>query len=482
MATAAAAPPTVDVMSSFYQTIVKQAQGVLGNVLGNITPVPIEIAGHGNFPYNYLDINTNFNVKTWEFLNSVMQAGEHGGVVFGQPLTNAYSTLVSALSYQYSKADSIALEKARISGEQDAIALVVAYERTYGPITGAQLTAARVETKLDYIIGYKVQNVWAGENAPLKFTGGNVVNLVDALPALPPAAQPLLGLITKYLGDLTSVLGLVNSSGAAATLLANLRQNTTTPTTGNGGISTSDGKMHVAFSVKEAMAVIDTALANAANQFTVTFHVSNYTEDSTTVSVSGRAAGVIPIGDFLGIDLGGGASYNMHTLNTHGDELDVTLTYTGVTLVNVGPNVYQEDTRTGWFDSQPLREAVANYQQDVSGFQLTPWPSTYNFGVGGNFGYLNALIISAYPTVTISYANGSSSDYESQIKQNASVGVSLFGIRLGGVEQSFGQGKVKQHGQGAGFDVTFVPNPPAGGVSDQTAYIIAGSVAYPAVA
>jgi hypothetical protein len=479
---AVVADTNVDVLSTFYQSIAKQAQSVLGNVLGNITPVPIEIAGHGNFPYNYLDMNTNFSINTWTFLNSVMQAGEHGGVAFGQPLTNAYSTLISALSYQYSKADNTTLEKYTISSQQDATNLVRAYEQTFGPITQAQLTAANQDTKLDYIINYKVQNAWAGKNAPLTLTNNNIANLTDVLPELPASAQPLLGLISTYLGDLVSVLGLINSRGAASTLLTNLKRNTTAPTTGNGGISTSDGAMHVAFSIKEAMAAIDTALANTANQFTITFHVSNYTEDSTTVSVSGQGAGVIPIGDFLGIDVGASASYNMHTLNTQGDELDVTLTYTGVTLVDASPSLYQEDTKTGWFDPEPLREAVANHQQEVSGFQLTPWPTTYNFAAGGNFGYLSALIISAYPTVTISYANGSSSDYESKVTQSASVGVSLFGIRLGGVEQSFSQGKIKQHAQGAGFDITFAPNPPSGSALDQTAYIIAGNVEYPAAA
>jgi len=473
--------PTIDVLSTFYQTIVKQAQKALGGALGNIQPVPIEIASQGGFPYNYLDENTNFNYNTWLFLNSVMRAGEHGGVVFGEPLSNAYLALITALSYKYSTADETTLKENLIRSGEDATKVVQVYEQKYGEITDAQLKAAGQDTKLDYIIAYKLQQ-WAGKNAPLELTNDNIADLTDVLPALPLSAQPLLDPISTYLGDLVGVLGLLNSRGFASYLLTHLKENTLKPTTGNGGKSTSNHEMHVAFTIKEEMERIATALKNTANQFTVTFHVSDYTESSMTVSVSGSGSGVIPIGDFLGISVGGGASYDMHSLNTHGDALDVTLTYTGVNLVNFGPVLYQVDSKTGWFDPQPLREAVADHQKDVSGFQLSPWPSTYDFGQGGNFGYLNALIISAYPTVKISYANGSSSDYESMIKENASVGVSLFGIRLGGVQQSFSQGKVEQHGKGEGFDVTLAPNPPSGTTLNQTAYVIGGSVAYPGAA
>ena len=114
----------------------------------------------------------------------------------------------------------------------------------------------------------------------------------------------------------------------------------------------------------------------------------------------------------------------MHDLNTAGDSFEVTMLVPGVNVVNVTPNGYQEDTGN----------AVANHAAtpgSVSGFKLTPYPST-DFTAGGHFGLLESLVIIQLPTVAIRYSSGSASDAASSLTEHASVGVSFLGIPLAG--------------------------------------------------
>lgn len=471
--------PSAPVQSAFYTQLQQQAQEQIGQALGNITPVPVEIGAQGQFPYFFRDPNNNFNIATWTFLNSTVVPGQAGGVQLGPSFSNAYGTLVGQLSWSLSSADQAQLNAANIKSQQQMSTVITQYEDAYGPITQAQLAAAKVTQKIDYIVSYQL-NQWAGPNAPLLLTADRIRNLTGLLPALPPSAQPLIGPISQYLQVMVSVLGLINAGGNASTVLYDLYNNTITPSAGNGGIQTSDGATHVGFTMSPRdPAQIQSALSNTGSAVTITFHASDYNVDSTSLSVDGGGGGVIPIAEFIGIDIGGGATYNMHDLNTSGDSFDVTMTFTGVNLVNVTPVQYQIDTRAGWYDPAPIADAVANHGQDVSGYQLSPWPANIDFSDGGDFGLLTGLIISSMPTITINYEGGSATDAATAITEQASLGISLFGFRLGGVDQSYSHSTIDQHSTGGGFTVTFTPPPPSGNAMSQLAYVMAATVDYP---
>src|SRR5262249_991941 len=162
------------------------------------------------------------------------------------------------------QADQAKKDQSAINSQQQATAVVSQYEQIYGPITPAQLTAASVETKIDFIVGVKL-NAWAGKNAPLNLNAGTIHNLTGQLVDLPAPARSVIGPITTYLEANIAVLGLIDDASNASTELYNLNNNLTAPSLTNGGIQTSDGATHAGFVVVEPMAIIDKALANTSS-------------------------------------------------------------------------------------------------------------------------------------------------------------------------------------------------------------------------
>ncbi len=88
-----------------------QAATLLHAALGTATLDPFATTSLGNFPYYWRDdTNTRFNQKTYNWIVSGLKADvspvEQDGV-----FTNLYNQAISAISYSYSKADQLAVNK-----------------------------------------------------------------------------------------------------------------------------------------------------------------------------------------------------------------------------------------------------------------------------------------------------------------------------------------------------------------------------------
>lgn len=149
------------------------------------------------------------------------------------------------------------------------------------------------------------------------------------------------------------------------TLLSKLKQATAAPTAANGGMQTVDpntGQIPAGYQVGYG---VNTPLATISNGLQTG-------QPTITVQIPNGASGT------------------------------ATISYTGCQLVPVQATAWQQATDQGWFDADPLAQASANGQQDVTGYRFTSPPS-YNLGSlesGGNFGQLVALLISNPPAVS----------------------------------------------------------------------------------
>ena len=485
-------------MQLFYAGINAQAQEQLGNLLhGTITPV--ELGSQGGFPWFWQDANGNFNANTFDYLSRRATPGQHGGVALGDSFLNAYSGTLQDLTWKLSTADQALLNKTQLAASVQAGAVVTAYQQAIGPITPDQLAAAAKvlgypPQKVDYVIGYALGYQWSGQAlktgaAPLSYQAiASARNLNALLPNMPPTAGSVLPAVSNYLQVTNSIVSLEDSSSNAMWLRGQLLNNTQQPSLTNGGVQTvsSNGVLAVrpGYTINMAPADILNSLSNAGTSLTITMNASRQSANELSVDIEGHTGFTLPL-DFIGISISASAQYSLFEASGSGAAATVSMTFPGLTVVPVGPSEWQQDTGSngtvGWFYKTPVAQAAA--AGGGTGWSFSPMPP-YDFAPGGDFGWLAALVISGYPTITITYTEGSYAEFSKTFAQKFSAEVSLFGIPLGGGSESTFSGESSSSSQDGTFTITMTPPAQTATVNplDQRAYVIGAQVSYAAQA
>ncbi len=463
---------------------------------GPIQIAPIEFGTQGDFNYIWQDVNGNFNQDTFNYISLRVAPGQYGGLELTAPFPNDYLTVVQDLTFKYSIADSKTLSAVATKTEVEATAVVSTYEENNGPITPAQLAAAGVTEKINYVIDYMVAQVWSGTLAahqpPLQLANVNIENLRSLLPDLPASGEPVMGPVGKWMELVGSTLSLQQASSNAQNVISSLVTNTSTPTVpsgtstaSNGGMTTIDDggnlTVEVGYTINKAVSDIQNDLSNQKNSFDIDMTIEQVDENTVSVSVESGGSVEVPIDEILGLTVSGGSEQNLFSFDGAGQSAQVTISYSGCSLVPMGPVNWNQATDTGWYYTTPIAQAVANQGQDVTGYQFSPTPQ-FNFGAGGDFGILTGLLISNYPTVTIKYSQGTYEDFEASFNQQSNWDLSLFGLfKIGGFKESLYEAELSQDNQSGSFTVKFTPSPQVLSVPalQETAYVIGGGVDYP---
>jgi len=368
--------------------------------------------------------------------------------------------------------------------------VVNGYQTTYGAITPAQMTTAKVDTKIDYIISYKMGQIWSdkGNTKPLTWSEMlNARNLSSLLPNLPASANPLLNNVAKYLSDVSGVISLIDAVSNGNWLCSHLKTNTTTPGDTNGGMTTveNDGTidMEVGFSINQSEDALNKSLGNTDNKFEINMDISQSNSSTLIVNVEGHGGVSVPIG-FMELSVQGGASFNLSSIKGSSKQLSIKAFFPGLTFVSFTPEQFQQATGKGWYLTQVIKEAIQNGAKDVTGYKFTTVPS-YDFSKNGNFGLLNALAICQFPTITINYSQGDYSQFQQSFKEKSKWELKMLGLcPIGGGGQDVYEATSSANSSGGGFSITFAPPAdnyidPSGLANNNQAFVLGGQVTYP---
>ena len=473
------------VETDFYASLREKANDATGLDL-----VPVTIGGSGYFPYVVESIDGVFNANTYDYVNRRVVPDEGGAVRLADPFTGAFRGVVTSTNFALSKADESKIAEAELAAQLQANAVVSSYEQTYGRITPNQLDAAKVTTKIDYVIDYQVARVWSGaeetKTPPLRLATANLSDLEALLPFMPSSGRPLLNPISLYLHKLESVLSLTDTRGYGVAVLDAITAASSTATEKNGGLEivSSDGVRSlvpgwgVGLSVQE----IADKLGSATNAISVMMSVTKIDATQVHAEVSGKGGGVIPI-KFVSIGVSGSFDLDIYSFRGTGESVSMELTYPGITVLPVEPARWDEVRGTGWYYPKPIFDAVRNGVSDVTGYVFNP-PPPYDFGEGGDFGVLQTLVISRFPTISINYTQGSWDDFSTDFRQNSSWDLRIFGMKVGSFSESLYVATAKRNDVGGGFTVTLAPNEQTLSIGplDRVAYVVGAEVVYPGAA
>lgn len=476
----------------FYSAIQAKAMAAVQDTFKS-TLYPVQYPAQGDFTWNWQNPNQVFNDSTYQYINALVSPGEVPGTVALSPgggFANAWVTVINDLVFSLSSADQQALTQAQSNASVQAQTIVTDYQNTYGTITAAQLTSAGFTTKQDYVIGYVLGSQWSGSAQPLTYSQmASARNLKALLPKAPMGADQIITDVTVYLNLMQPVNGLSDLLQNGTWTLAQLKNNAQSPSAANGGIQTFNPNtgapvpgFNAGWAVSSPVSSITNDLQNTGRTIEIGLTTSSSSGDELQVNVEGQAG--FSVGSWLEFSTEASASYDMSRASGTSTDCSVNISYVGYSLVPAGPAPWQQATNAGFYFPDPVRQAVANTGQDVTGFTFltTPPYEMASVASGGNFGVLTDLLITNYPTVTITYQHADYTEFAQKWDEKVSGNLTLFGfIKLGSFSQGAYGSSFTKGSDDSSFTITFSASPEVTSVPQnlKTAYVIGAAVANP---
>lgn len=477
-----------DLENTYFAELQNQANQALGSIY-HVSVTPISTASVGEFNYIWESPNLQFNLDTFNYINQRVVPGTPAAQL-SDPISTDYDNLLQLITFQYSQKDQQAINQAQTAANEQSTAIVSQYSSTFPPITQEMLSAAGVQTRIDYIIQYVVAQQWSGtltsKQPPLSLTQMEQARSLSALlPYMPASGANMLSSISQYLSGLSAVLPLQQLSMNANWTLQQLKTNTEQPSSTNGGITTVNGNdgttaEHVGYAIPSAVTAIQNDLSNTGRVITVQMAAAQSSQNTLSVSVAQSADVTVPLGWFLTMSGEESSQYNLFSFQGTGTDISISMSFKGFSWVPVGVAQFQEDTVSGWMSAQVLAQAARNQGQDITGLTFFEAPG-FNLGEGGDFGMLTGVLISNFPTFTMTYEHGDYSTFQKSFQEQSSWNMSFLGIPISSFSQSLYEATSQESGTSGGFSVTFAPSAEVLNVPDlqKQAYVIGGSIAYP---
>ncbi len=298
-----------------------------------------------------------------------------------------------------------------------------------------------------------------------------------------------------YIVDIYSAQG---KGGVISAMVANATQtiagiinNVQNPDESNGGMNLTGDNAYVPglmFAPNDPLAVVG---ALGQNPPTGTFqYTANITKsEKTTLNFQASVGGGIniPILSFFSLGLSGGASGSIFQEDFAGSKYSVKVVVNNPTvnpIVTINPQLYNISTRKGWMSTSPVKEAIKNGKNtDVTGYRFTSEPN-FNFAEGGDFGYINSLVLSQFLELSMTFEECNSKDVKNYFEQHASAGISFLGIKLGGASESSSHSYEYSDETNTSITVTLKPNEPGYtpgtvDINESLCQLVAVGVEYP---
>lgn len=489
----------------YYKVLREQTQNALKGIITDII-YPVQFPSQGGFLYNWQDINNNFNRGTYDLINATVFPGNiAGAAALGSEgsFSRDYTQVLSGIEYSLNNQDMEKMNKVQGDAQAQQQTIVQNFQTTYGTITEKQLDDAKSvvgewggNNKYDYIISYVLGTQWSGaqekKKTPLTYQQmSDARNLKDLLPNRPSSSDQVIKDVSIYLNMTSAVNALQTQMQNGSWTVAQTFRNTTTPTEVNGGMKTInpidggvDKNYRTGWKVNSPIASIQNDLNNESRVIEFNIKTSAASGSNLQVSVNGSAG--ITVGSWLKFSLGTKFSYDMSTFEGTSRDAEITIQYKGYSIVPLAPLAWQQDINTGWYNNSIIRQAVDNQGKDVSGFKFassTPPPFDFNsLKNGGNFGWMNNVIVSNYPTITIKYKNADFKSFQKAWSTKTSGNLKLFGfISLGDFTQGASGSSYEKGSSNSEFTLTFGPSAEIISVPtlQKQAFVIAAAVTNP---
>jgi len=439
----------------------------------------IAITGKGSFPYYWQDpSNLKFNKKTYDWISSNLKA-DTSPVQLDQVFTNYFIDILSKVNYSLSEEDTEVLNDAHKNATDQQMALLNAWVAAYGSLPPATDSMQPIDKIMD-----KIATEWANPATNL-----SQIQKSDDLDGLlnktPASGKPIVPVLANYLNALGATISLQNNVTMSNGYLSKVLNNVKHPKKENGGLLLNDDSILPAFQVTTPLSDILNGLKNTSQAAQIDMDIERESGSQFRVSVNGKTGFSIPIFDFFTLGIGGNANYFSEDIAVNKNSIKISMSFTGVTLVNFGPVDFNIAGNTYWAWFDPIRKAVKNSkdkqeEKHISGYKFSPDPAT-KFGPEGPFGLLNGVAISNYPTIEITVSGDDYKSIQETFEQSSSVTLSFLGIPLASATESTYSSSTSVDSSKSTVKITLTPPKSliAGNNKDSIAWVLGAIVDYP---
>lgn len=483
--------PYASARTVYFQAILKQVDSIASSYRVKLLPFRTEDVGE--FPYQWTAGGGEWNYTTWDWVNRTVVSRPNGiPSLSKRSFIQDYRSAIRDITYHKADMDMIQLNAVHDKVAARADEIVELYSSTFGPITSLEMKRAQVETRINYILHYKLGQVWSGnakapdKHPPLTLQTLATKDITRALPLLPTTAGPLLTKIQEYASRTTPAIPLVGLSKRGEWVLRAVSAIAADPSIANGaGIIAvhDDGSRTVVpeYKIAKPISTILAELENMDNGIRFRIEATRSDRKLVHLTVDGSSPVHAPV-DFISLNDDLDVHESLYSLRGVGNNVNVQLSFNGLSYVPIAPKVWDYQTHKGWFAERPLGEAFANGNNRTSGYRFKDRPS-FDFSDGGNFGRVTGVVITSHPTVTVTYTAGEIADFQETFPPDKNWSISLFGLSLGA---DFGQRlyrvSMKTDPKSGGITLTMTPQAAvieSVPVFDRRLPVVAASVDYP---
>ncbi|NEO29346.1 MAG: hypothetical protein F6K36_02605 [Symploca sp. SIO3C6] len=451
---------------------------------------------------NEINANLYNNILSPRVKGGDSPFGVNQAELLSAAFTNAYLQVYLSLRYQLSQADQ--------ATEQELVAKVANNIKTLRPLWNEwvnvfgseqkvpKLNMSNTDTALLEMTG-TLQVTWVNPDFKQKLVDDpsypyTHMNDFDQIFSLIPATVPLqMRTQIKAVYNAQGAQGAITAKRSNATqILSGVRQNIQQPRTENGGLKlTGSDRMipGLTFQPANPTTIVDQLRTNPPTE-TLSYTGSITKSDNTTLSFNASVSGgiSIPILDFFSLTPSGGATTSIFQNDFAGSKFSVEVVVNNPTLqpkMTVAPLLYNISTAQGWLYADPVKEAVNNGSNtDVTGFVFDGGLPDFDFSEGGDFGYVNTLVLSQFLELKLVFEQCRSKEVRKYFEQHTKATISFLGIPLGRASQSSSYSYDYSAETETSITVTLKPNPPGyvpGGsdITESLCNLVAVGVIYP---
>lgn len=453
------------------ENLKSQVRSIISGSLGITDLESLAINRFGNMKYDWKIQGRDgsfFNHQTHRWINAAFEENSEP-LELSESFSGLYEIALGNIGYRFSNIDAdTQLQRDKDIGFWEE-KLIDAWFKIYSKLEGISVI---VET---------IERDWADPSTKLDQIRHSE-DLNALLKNVPASGAPIVPIFANYLNALESVVPFEQIEDANFSYLADARASVESPNSDNGGLILDDnpGIFVPYFHVSPNPLDIVESLKDESRAVNISTSVSTAPSfgyydvrlvDGAEFSIAKR--------DFLTIEINGHDDVFDSHIATTNNEINVKLSFYGVTLVSYGPRIFDQLTSKGWLWMQPIIEAVLDAQIDneddrVSGFKFLIDPNI-DFSRNGPFGYSMGAVISNYPRIEIEVRGSNVAEIESVFEPFETVKISFLGVDLAVEGRDSAYRKSIEADAGAGkIAMTFTPPPEliAGRGVNATAWVL----------
>lgn len=298
---------------------------------------------------------------------------------------------------------------------------------------------------------------------------------------IPVSHEKLRSLLMDYQNHAAAAYQMRLSALNANRCLTKIKENLVAPSQKNGGLQTDATSYYPGYRMPEYANLIRT-LQNEKNQLAISLYLSDFTSESSHLSIEHEAGFIIPAPICVF-----GTSTTTTTLNSFADKestVQMNLIFPGLTTFSPKPLNIDISNSSGWYDSQIISDiAKKTGNPDQTGLKLVDdfFKVESLFGEGKDFCYLKEYVISQMPTIEITFTDVEVSRIESYFQHNSTLAIDFFGIGISTSNHQYQVDDIQQDIKANSITITLSSPLPSTAQTSQNAvaYVLGGVADYP---